>query len=102
MNITITSEDVAESIAAEIEQATGMNCKALANETGSVIVCNRTAVIARVTELSSVATVAPSSGQFIGEVTEIPLEARTIDGIREIANALDTATSHVISAALNR
>lgn len=100
--MTITDKDAAESIAAEVERATGMDCKAFSNETGSVIVCDRTAVIARVTELSPVVRVAPLGGPFVGEVTEIPLKARNIDGIREIANALDTATSHVLNAAMNR
>lgn len=37
-----------------------------------------------------------------GEITEIPFGAPSINGIREVARALDTATSHVLSAALNR
>lgn len=65
---------MAKSIATETEQATGKHCEVFSNETGSVIICNHTVTIA----------------------------VRTIDDIREIANALDTATSHVLNAAPNR
>ena len=102
MYITITDREVAESIAAAIEQTTGMDCQAYSNEVGSVIVYDRHTVIVQVTPLFSVIDVTPLHGPFAGETTEIPLEARTIDGIREIAHALDTATSHALNAALNR
>lgn len=101
MHIAITSEEVAKVIASEIEQATGMDCKAYSNETGSVVVYDRHTVIARITELFSVVAVAQLCGPFRGDVTEIPLKARTIDNIRDIGHALDTATSHALNAAIN-
>lgn len=101
--ITITDMDVAKSIATEIEKATGTDCKAFSNGTGSsVIVYDRTTVIARViAELFPAITVSPSYGPFVGEITEIPLAVRTFNDMKEAAHALDTATSHVLNAALN-
>lgn len=101
MNITITDEDVAKSIAAEVEQATGTHCEVFTNETGSVILYNHTQVIARTTPLFSVIDVAPLAGPFRCEITEIPLAVQTFSGIKKVANALNTATSHVLNAALN-
>jgi len=101
MNITITGDDVAKSIAAEIEQATGTHCEAFANDTGSVVIYDNIAAIARVTPLSSVIDVAPLCGPFRCEITEVPLAVQTFNDMREAARALDTATSHVLNAALN-
>lgn len=101
MHITITGEEVAKTIAAGVEQTTGKTCEAFTNETGSVVVCDRNTVIARVTPLFSVIDVAPLCGPFVCDITEVPFDAWNIDDIREIANALDTAISHVTNAALN-
>lgn len=92
--------EVAETIAAHVAQTTGTHCETFTNNVAAVIL-HHTQVIARITPLFSVIAVAPIGGTFAGEVTEIPLEARTIDGVREIANALDEATSHVLSAAMH-
>ena len=101
MNITITDKDVAKSIATEIEQATGTQCEVFSNDTGSVIIYDHTVTVARITTLSSVIDVAPLAGPFRCENTDIPLAMQTLNGIKEIAHALDTATSHVLNAALN-
>lgn len=101
MHITITSEEVAKVIAAEIEQATGIDCEAHTDHINTVITYDHTKTIAQVATLFGVIAVAPSRGQFVGDITKIPLEARTIDGMMEIAHALTTATSHALNAALN-
>ena len=98
---TINSEEVAEAIAARVEAATGKDCEAFTGEVGSVVVYNRTQVIARLMPLLSVVDVEPVGGPFDGETVSIPLEAETIGGIRETVNALDRATSHVINAAMH-
>ena len=100
MEVTITSKEVAEAIAAHVAQTTGTHCETFTNDVAAVIL-HHAQVIARITPLFSVIAVAPIGGTFAEEITEIPLEARTIDGIREIAQALDKATSHVISAAMH-
>ena len=100
MKVTITSKDVAETITALVAQTTGTRCETSTNDVATVIL-HHTQAIARITPLSSVIAVAPIGGTFEGEITEIPLEARTIDGIREIAHALDEAASHVLSAAMH-
>lgn len=97
----ITDKDVAESIATEIGKATGMACEAFSNDIGSVVIYDHTAAIARVTPLFSVVDVAPLCGPFVGDITEIPLAVRTFSDMKEAAHALDTATSHVLNAALN-
>ena len=88
-----------KAIAEQIEQATGEDCEAYSNATGSVIILHTT-VIARITTLFSVMDVAPASGPFLGDITEIPLEARSVDGLREIGHAIDEAASHVLAAAV--
>lgn len=101
MDITITDEDVAKSIATEIEKATGMACEAFSNDTGSVVIYDHTVAIARVTPLFSVADVAPLCGPFVGKITEVPLAVRTFKDMKEATHALDTATSHALNAAIN-
>lgn len=101
MNITITSEEVAEVIVETIEAATGTKCEMHTDRINTVIIRNHTTTIAQVVPLSGVITVTPSRGQFAGETTEIPPTAQTIDGMRKIAHALDTAASHALNAALN-
>ena len=99
MNIEFTSKEMAEAIAKNIEEATGEYCESFSNATGSVITLHDT-VIARITTLFSVMDVAPLDGPFRCEITEIPLEAKTVDELREIAHAIDEAASHVLSAAV--
>lgn len=101
MNITITDKDVAESIATEIQQATGLACEVFSNDTGSVILCDHNTAIARVTPLFSVIDIAPLHGPFVGDITSIPFAVSTFKGMKEAAHALDTATSHVLNATLN-
>ena len=101
MHIAITSEEAAKVIAEEIEQATGTNCEAHTDHINTVITYDHTTTIAQVSTVFGVIAVAPSRGPFAGEVTEVPLEAETIGGMREIAHALTKATSHVLNAALN-
>lgn len=77
-------------MAKSIGKATGMACEAFPNETGSAVIHDHTAAIARATPLFPVIDVAP--------LAEIPLAVRTM---QEAAHAPDTATSHVPNAALN-
>ena len=102
MEVTFTSKEVADAIATRIDQATGMDCETFSNQIGSVLVLHGTTVIARITPLPSVIDVGPVGGTFNGEVTEIQRETRTVNGLREIARALDEAMAHVLSAATNR
>lgn len=99
MNIEITSKDVAKTIAQQIEQATGENCEASSNPVGTVVIMHTT-MLARITPLFSVVNVAPTAGPFVGEITEIPSEARSVNDLREIAHAIDEAASHVLAAAV--
>lgn len=99
MNIELTGEEVAKVIAEQIEEATGECCEAFSNATGSVITLHDT-MIARITPLFSVMDVTPLDGPFRREITEIPLEASSVSGLREIAHAIDEAASHVLAAAV--
>lgn len=101
MEVKINSKEVAEAIAAKVEQIAPFDCEAYANETGSVVVYDHTQVIAQITPLFSVMNVEPVGGLFDGETVRIPLEAETIGGIREIVNTIDKATSHVLNAAMH-
>lgn len=101
MHITITDKDVAKSIATEIGMTTGMACEVFSNETGSIIIYDHINAIARVTELFDVVDVAPLCGPFVGHITDVPLAVSTFKGMKEAGHAVDTATSHVLNAALN-
>lgn len=101
MEVKINSKEVAETIAAKVEQATGHDCEAFANGTGAVIAHRRTTAIARITPPFDVIDVEPVGGPFDGETAYIPLMAETIGGIREIVNATDRAASHVLNAAMH-
>lgn len=100
MEVTLTSKEVAGTIAAQVEQSTGLDCEAYSNEVGSVVVFRTGTVIARITPLFSVMDVTPVGGPFDGENTEVPLEVRTVDGLREMARSIDEAASHALSAAM--
>ena len=99
MQIEITSKDVAKAIAQQIEQATGEDCEAFSSSTGSVVILHTT-MIARITPPFSVMDVAPTDGPFRGEITEIPLEARSVSELMEMAHAIDEAALHVTAAAV--
>lgn len=101
MEVKINSKEVAEAIAAKVEQVTGHDCEAYTNQAGSVVVHHHTQVIARITPPFGVMDVEPVGGLFDSETVCIPLEAETIGGIREIVNAMDRATSHVLNAAMH-
>lgn len=101
MEVSLKSKEVAETIAAQVEQATGLDCEAFANKTGPVIMFRTGAVIARITPLFSAMDVTPVGGTFDGENVEVPLEARTVDGLRKMVRSIDKAASHVLSAAMD-
>ena len=67
MEVKINSKEIAEAIATKVEQVTGLDCEAYANKTGSVVVYNRTQVIAQITPLFSVMDITPVGGVFDGE-----------------------------------
>ena len=100
MEVKINSKEIAEAIAAKVEQVTGHDCEAFTNETGSVVVYHRTQVIAQITPLFSVMDVTPVGGLFDGETVCIPLKAETICGLRELTTTYDEAAMRVISAAV--
>ena len=101
MEFTISSKEIAEAIAAEVGTVTNNDCEAYTNPSGAVIVYKDAAVIARIMTVYDVAYITPVGGTF-GEIsTEVQLESKTIDGIRDIAQALDEAISHVINAAMS-
>lgn len=99
MHIEFASKEVAEAIAEEIKEATGECCEAISNATGSVLTLHDT-MIARITPLSDAMDVAPLDGPFRCEITKIPLEAETVNELREIGHAIDKAALHVLAAAV--
>lgn len=99
MEVKIESKEIAGAITAMVEQCTGLDCEVFANQIGSVVVYNRTQVVARITSLFDEVDVEPVGGVFSGEIVEIPIRAKTVDELREIATALDEAGMRVTSAA---
>lgn len=102
MEFKIDSKDVAEAIAAEVDTVTDNVCTVYTNPSGAVIVYKDYTIIARIMTTFDVAYVTPVGGMFSEESTEISLESKTIDGIRGIAQAMDEAVSHVLSATVGK
>ena len=100
MEVTFKSKEVAEAIASKVEAVTGRDCEAYDSQMGSVVIYDRTTVIARLTPQLAVIDVEPVGGLFDGEIVEIPTEARTVNDLREIAAALDEANMRAISSAV--
>lgn len=99
--VKLTGKEVADTIAAQVEQATGLDCEAYANEAGAVVVFRHTTVIARISPLFDIMDGTPVGGTFDGENVEVPLEVRTVDGLRQMARSIDEAASHALSAAMD-
>jgi len=100
MEVKINSKEIAEAIAAKVEQVTGLDCEAFTNQAGSIVVYDHTRVIALITPLINVVDVVPVGGVFDGETVCIPLEAETIYGLKEIAAMMDEANMRATSAAV--
>ena len=100
MEIEINSEEIAEAIAAKVERVTGLDCEAYTNQVGSIVVYNLAQVIALVTPLIDTVEVTPVGGVFDREPVTIPTGARTVDGLKKIADAMDDANMRAISAAI--
>lgn len=100
MEVKINSKEIAEAIAEKVEQVTGRDCEAYTNQAGSIVVYNHTRVIAQITPIVDVVDVVPVGGVFDGETVCIPLKAKTIYGIKEIAAMMDEANMRATSAAV--
>ena len=100
MQVKINSKGIAQAMAAKVKQVTGLDCEAYTNQVGSIVVYNLTQVIALVTPLISTIEVTPVGGVFDGKPVAIPAGARTVDGLKEIADAMDDANVRAISAAI--
>ena len=99
MDVTITSKEVAESIATQVGDATGKDCGVYTNEVSALIV-HHNRVVARITPLFGVMAVVPVGGEFAGIITEMPLQAKTLGDLEEVTRAMKKATAHVLSAAM--
>ena len=100
MEVKINGKEVAEAIAEQVAQTTGLDCEAFHNHNDAVIVYRCRTVVARVTELFGVITVAASSDPSSVKCADIPCETKTIDGLMEIAHALEKAKANVVDAAM--
>ena len=100
MEVKINGHEVAEAIAEQVRLTTKLDCEAFHNGADSVIVFRCRTVIARVTDLFGVITVAASSDPSNVKDTEIPCETKTVDGLMEVVHALEKAKANVLDAAM--
>lgn len=101
MDIEITAREAAKAIADGVEAATGLRCKAYTSDFGdSVVMCDSTHAITRITPSFGVMDATPIAGPFVGDTAEIPLEIRSVEELGEAAHAIDKAIAHAIGAAL--
>lgn len=100
MEVKINSKEIAEAIAEKVEQVTGLDCEVFTNQAVSIVVYNRTKVIARITPLINMVGVVPVGGVFDGETVCIPLKAETFHGLRELTETYDEAAMRATSAAV--
>ena len=98
--VKINSKEIAKATATKVEQVTGPDREAFANQAGSTVVHNHTKAIARITPIISVVDVVPVGGAFDGEPATIPTGANTIHGLKETAAMMDEANMRATSAAV--
>lgn len=100
MNINMTAQEIADTIANAVTETTGLRCETFTDGHGkAVIIADHTRLIARITPChKSIETiVAPFTPDAAAD--SIPSEATSISGMRELATHLDDAIAHAIAAA---
>lgn len=100
MNINMTAQEIADTIAQGVTEATSLRCETFTDGRGNaVIITDHTHLAARVTpdrERIQVAT-APFNPETTA--TSIPSKATTLSGLRKIATRIDDAMAAVTTAA---
>ena len=100
MDINITAQEIADTIAEAVTETTGLRCETFTDGCGNaVIIADHTHLIARIVpDRKSIQVVAAPFGPE-AVATGIPSKATSLSGVRELATHLDDAMAHVIAAA---
>lgn len=101
ININLTAEDIADTIAKTVQDKTNLRCEAFTDDHNkAVIISDYTHLIARITPYYKSIQVVAAPLDLEAEATSIPSKATSLSGMRELAAHLDDATAHVIAAAV--
>lgn len=101
INVNLTAEDVADTIAKMVQEKTNLRCEAFTDEYGkAVIISDYTHLIARITPYFRSIQVVAAPLDLEAVATSIPRKVTSLSGMRELAAHLDDATAHVIAAAV--
>lgn len=100
-DINVTVGEIANTIADEVMEATGLRCETFANDYGNaVIISDYTNLIARIVPDCDGIQVVAAPLDLEAVVTSIPSKATSLNGMRELTAQLDDAIAHVTAAAV--
>lgn len=101
MDINMTAQEIADTIAQAVTEATSLRCETFTDGCGNaVIIADYTHLVARIIpDYQRIQVVAAPFG-LEAVVTDIPSKATSLSGMREIAAQLDDAIAHVTAAAV--
>lgn len=100
MNISITTKEIADTIAEAVTATTRLSCEIFADECGNaVIISNYTNLVARII-CDEIIQVIAAPFDLDAVATGIPSEATSLNDMRELATHLDDAIAHVTAAAI--
>lgn len=100
MDINMTADEIADTIAKAVTETTSLRCEAFADDHGkTVIITDHTHLVARITPYHKSVQVVAAPLDPEAVATSIPSKATSLSGMRELAAHLDDAIAHVIAAA---
>ena len=101
MDINMTAQEIADTIAKAVTETTSLRCETFADGYGNaVIIADYPHLIARIIQdYKNIQVVAAPFG-LDAAVTSIPGKATSLSGMRKLAAQLDDAIAHVTTAAV--
>lgn len=101
MDINMTAQEIADTIAKEVTEATSLRCETFTNDYGNaVIISDYPNLVARIVPDYDGIQVVAAPLDLEAVVTSIPSKATSLSGVRELVAHLDDAIAHVIAAAV--
>ena len=100
MNINMTTQEIADTIAQAVTEATSLRCETFTDDHGNaVIISDHTHLVARIAPDRANIRVIAAPFDPDAAATGIPRKATSLNGMRDIAEHLDDAITHVTAAA---
>lgn len=100
MEITLTVQEIADTIAKTVQERTSLRCEAFTDKhSKAVIISDHTHLIARITPYHKSIQVVAAPLDLEAVATSIPSKVTSLSGMRELTAHLDDATANVTAAA---